>query len=100
MERKSELVAFIPVDRAIALNRHPQDSWQMPAKTLYRELLTRCQGRVVRSDLGWSRNETVEPEFKQMADAQTWTKWKQAQQQSEQDKQVTSGQSYFDYTLS
>jgi hypothetical protein len=30
MAREDELVAFIPVDRAVALGRNPKNSWQMP----------------------------------------------------------------------
>ncbi len=54
MQREEELIAFIAVDRAGALGRNPKDSWQMPARPLYRRLLEKCQGRVVRSDLGWA----------------------------------------------
>jgi hypothetical protein len=73
MQRKDELIAFIPVDRAVALGRNPQGSWKMPAFTLYRNLLDHCQGRVLRSDIGWaddSKNAaqpTVEKEFNDLA---------------------------------
>src|SRR5262249_16219131 len=86
MAREDELVAFIPVDRAVALTRNPKDSWQMPARPLYLRLLQKTQGRVVRSDLGWvddaknAKNKPVENEFAGMADAQTWAKWKKSQQ--------------------
>ena len=51
-----ELTAFIPVDRAVALKRNPKGSWKMPAVPLYRRLLEKCNGRVVRSDIGWAAN--------------------------------------------
>lgn len=88
MQREDELVAFIPVDRAVALKRNPKDSWQMPARPLYLRLLQKCQGRVVRSDLGWAddaknaQSKSVEKEFVALADAATWRSWKQAQQKA------------------
>ncbi|HWL09841.1 MAG TPA: MBL fold metallo-hydrolase, partial [Planctomicrobium sp.] len=76
MTQEDELVAFIPVDRAIAQSRNPQGSWQMPARPLYRELLKRCQGRVVRSDLGWAApatsSEATESAFLNMESNQQW----------------------------
>jgi len=52
MDQVQELVAFIPVDRNVALSRNPKGSWKMPARPLYRRLLEKCQGRVARSDIG------------------------------------------------
>ena len=54
MRREDELVAFIPVDRAVALGRYPKDSWQMPARPLYLRLLEKMPGprRTLRSRLG------------------------------------------------
>jgi len=81
MTKQDELVAFIPVDRAIALGRNPKNSWQMPARPLYLELLNRCQGRVVRADLGWAtkavpkNKDDVEFAFKGMGDDNQWTEW-------------------------
>jgi hypothetical protein len=83
-----DLIAFIPVDRAVALNRSPKDKWQMPAKPLYKALLQHCQGRVARSDIGWAEdaakatNKEAEKEFKNLADEPTWAKWKKAQDQA------------------
>ncbi|MBI3191975.1 MAG: hypothetical protein HYZ36_04855 [Pedosphaera parvula] len=105
MLREEELVAFIPVDRAVALGRNPKDSWQMPARPLYRRLLEKCQGRVVRSDLGWAddaRNavdKDTERELARLADNATWTKWKQAQVQAETDRRVQIGKLYVDFVL-
>ena len=56
MTSQSELTAFIPVDRQVALGRSPAGTWKMPARQLYRALLDKCQGRVVRSDVGWAGN--------------------------------------------
>ena len=88
MKKKGELTAFIPVDRKVALGRNPKDSWQMPALALYRRLLEQCNGRVVRSDIGFAAdpataaNKTVEKEFESMATAEEWTKWTAAQKKA------------------
>jgi len=50
MERE-DLVAMIPVDRKVAMKKKPP--WQMPARPLYRRLIEKTKGRVVRSDVGW-----------------------------------------------
>jgi len=84
MNQRDELVAFIPVDRGIALTRNPKDSWQMPARALYRELLKRCQGRVVRSDLGWAapakKGDLIEKELFGLGTEAEWTEWSKNQQ--------------------
>lgn len=84
MTQQNELVAFIPVDRALALTRNPKDSWQMPARPLYKELLRRCQGRVVRADLGWAvaavKDDKVEEMFFDMEEAAQWDDWAKRQQ--------------------
>lgn len=85
MTREDELTAFIPVDRAVALGRSPKGSWKMPARPLYRRLLEKCQGRVVRSDVGWAddsagaADRTTEGEFDGMATRAEWTEWKRKQ---------------------
>lgn len=85
MKQESELVAFIPVDRAVALGRNPQGSWRMPAVKLYRAMLDKCQGRVVRSDIGWAEDAAVakdketEKELRGLATAAEWKQWKQSQ---------------------
>ena len=105
MRRDDELVAFIPVDRAVALGRNPKDSWQMPARALYRRLLEKCQGRVVRSDLGWAddANDAVdkatEREFKSLADNAIWKEWKAAQKKAADDQRVKISNLYVDFTL-
>jgi hypothetical protein len=85
MQAEQELTAFIPVDRAVALNRNPKGSWRMPAVALYRSLLEKCQGRVVRSDIGWAddataaANTTVERELVGVATPASWTTWRRSQ---------------------
>jgi hypothetical protein len=102
MEQEQELTAFIPVDRAVALKRNPPGSWKMPAPILYRRLLEKCQGRVVRSDLGWAddaqnaKNPKVETEFIGMASPAEWAKWKQAQTAA---TNVAVSANYIDYVL-
>jgi hypothetical protein len=86
MAQADDLVAFIPVDRDVALGRHPKGTWRMPARALLRALLERCQGRVVRSDLGWAAdaatavNAEVEAELADLATPQEWAAWEQSQQ--------------------
>ena len=47
-----DLVAMIPVDRKVALNKRPH-KWDMPASALYTRLIEKTRGRVLRSDTGW-----------------------------------------------
>jgi hypothetical protein len=85
MTKQDELTAFVPVDRKVALSRNPKNSWQMPARALYRALLDKCQGRVCRSDIGWAGDATkakdkqTEIDFVGMAESKEWTTWKKAQ---------------------
>jgi hypothetical protein len=102
MDTEQELTAFIPVDRAVALNRNPKGSWRMPAVPLYRSLLDKCQGRVVRSDIGWADdattavNATVEQELVGVATPASWTTWRQSQRD---DGRVTITDLFADYLL-
>lgn len=98
MEQEAELVTFIPVDRAIALGRNPKDSWQMPARPLYRRLLEKCQGRVVRSDIGWAVEAAgaVEAAFKGLATKSEWKAWGDSQAHA---THVTVGDQFVDYLL-
>ena len=106
MEQTSELTAFIPVDRAVALTRNPPDSWQMPARPLYRKLLEHTQGRVVRSDLGWAADSksaakhAVEQAFDGMATAAEWATWAKAQKAAETSGSVKVSPLYVEYRLS
>jgi hypothetical protein len=105
MTRTDELVAFIPVDRAVALGRNPKDSWQMPARPLYLNLLQKCQGRVVRSDIGFptdakdAKDKETEKEFLNLADAATWKKWQQSQAKATVDKRIVVTPRFVDFTL-
>ena len=102
MQEEQELTAFIPVDRAVALSRNPKGSWRMPAVPLYRSLLEKCQGRVVRSDIGWAddaaaaENTKVEKELVGVAPPARWTTWRRAQRA---DRRVTITDLFVDYLL-
>jgi len=103
MQSPKELTAFIPVDRAVALKRHPKGSWKMPARPLYRRLLEKCGGRVVRSDIGFAADpaspgidKTVEKEFVGMATKQEWTDWAKAQKAA---AHITIDPLFVDYVL-
>jgi hypothetical protein len=105
MSQEDELVAFIPVDRAVALGRNPKDSWQMPARPLYRRLLEKCQGRVVRSDIGFAddaknaKDKETEKEFLNLADGAQWTQWKRAQGTATTEGAIRLNELYVDYIL-
>lgn len=105
MESKAELTAFIPVDRAVALERNPKNSWKMPARALYRRLLEQCQGRVVRSDLGWAAESSSAPsrktesEFDGLGTARDWKTWKTAQVACEKAGMIRIERLYADYVL-
>ena len=102
MKKKAELTAFIPVDRKVALGRNPKDSWQMPALTLYRRLLEQCDGRVVRSDIGFAADpdtatdKATEKEFKKMATPTEWKKWAASQKKA---KHIVVTPMFVDYVL-
>ena len=70
-----ELVAMIPVDRRVAMNKTPK--WHMPARALFVRLLEKAQGRVVRSDTGWVARAD-EQRAGRFPDAQ-WDGWEQSQ---------------------
>ena len=97
-----ELTAFIPVDRVVALKRHPKGSWKMPAVPLYRRLLEKCNGRVVRSDIGWAAdaagavNKEVEKAFVDIGSKTEWKEWTAAQKAA---KHVKVEKAFIDYVL-
>jgi hypothetical protein len=102
MKLADELVAFIPVDRAVALKRNPKNSWKMPALALYRRLLEKCGGRVLRSDIGWAadasqaKDKKTEQEFVGMATPAEWRTWEKAQAAA---RHVSLTPLYSDYVL-
>lgn len=57
-----DLVAMIPLDHEVAIRKRPHP-WHMPADALYRRLIERTRGRVLRSDIGWAEDEAVEKVF-------------------------------------
>jgi hypothetical protein len=88
MQKTDELIAFIPVDRAVALKKSPPGSWRMPARPLYLRLLQQCQGRVLRSDIGWAddfdniadaNQKQIEQEFENLASKTDWNGWRATQ---------------------
>ncbi|HEX8903634.1 MAG TPA: hypothetical protein VF771_02190 [Longimicrobiaceae bacterium] len=50
--RSPHLTAAIPLDHEVALNK----KWTMPAEALYKRLLEKTFGRVLRSDSGWPKD--------------------------------------------
>ncbi|OYW76775.1 MAG: hypothetical protein B7Z37_07225 [Verrucomicrobia bacterium 12-59-8] len=104
MIREDELVAFIPVDRKVALTRSPKGQWKMPATKLYRRLLEKCQGRVARSDIGWAddpanaKEQEVEATFKDLATPAEWAQWEQSRKKAAA-ASVTIEDLYIDYLL-
>ena len=100
MTSQSELTAFIPVDRQVALGRSPKGSWKMPARQLYRRLLEQCDGRVVRSDLGWAAaqqgDRSTESEFVAVAKDAEWARWTKSQADA---SHVQIAPTYIEFTL-
>lgn len=102
-----DLVAFIPVDRAIALGRNPKGSWKMPAQALYERLLQKCNGRVVRADIGWSAQanenskDQVEKHFAGIGSDKDWARWQKSQKQAVADSAVhiDEDERYIEFTL-
>lgn len=88
MKQEADLVAFIPVDRKVALSRNPKGSWQMPARPLYRRLLEKTQGRVARSDIGWANDPGDVPkgdseyDLKNIASTNQWQDFTEAQKKA------------------
>ncbi len=105
MTARQHLVAFIPVDRAVALTRNPKGSWRMPARALYRRLLDQCEGRVVRSDIGWAADaakaasKQTEAEFAGMASGAQWNLWQAEQSKLEKARRVVVDKLWVDWEL-
>jgi hypothetical protein len=84
--QREDPVALIPVDRAVALNKTPP--WQMPAGPLYRRLLEKTRGRVLRSDVGWPEDGDRPPSVPQ-------AEWDRARNTSD----ITVNQLFIEYRL-
>lgn len=55
---RPDLVAVISVDSGAASKKGAEDAhWNMPAPALYKALLEKTKGRVLRSDVGWPGKE-------------------------------------------
>lgn len=89
-----DLMALIPVDRAVAIKKTPP--WQMPARALYKRLLQKTGGRVVRSDIGWAKPEK---DFPKLFSQDEWDGFAAAQQAAEDDKQVSIGTLFVEWSL-
>ena len=87
--QRDDLVAMIPVDHRVALNKTPP--WQMPAQALYKRLLQKTHGRVLRSDTEWPRNSD-RPSG--VTDAE-WAEWQAART----DENISIEQLYIEYRL-
>jgi hypothetical protein len=79
-----ELIAAIPVDRAVAIKKSPP--WWMPAEALYKRLLEKTRGRVLRSDLGW-------PDDEDRPSTISKAKWDKARREA----RVTEAKGYIDF---
>jgi hypothetical protein len=78
MMEHPDLVSLIPVDRAVALKKTPP--WLMPARGLYKRLLQKSKGRVVRSDVGWAKKEK---DFPRLFGEKEWKAFAAAQKKAE-----------------
>jgi hypothetical protein len=81
-----DLVAMIPVDNKVAMKKTPP--WIMPAVALYKRLIEKTNGRVVRSDTDW-------PEDKWKPSTVSKADWAKARQTSG----VTVTDLFIDYEL-
>jgi beta-lactamase superfamily II metal-dependent hydrolase len=94
MEQNS-LVAFIPLDRAVAKAK----KWNtMPTRALYKRLMEKCDGRVVRSDIGWA-SKGAESDFSSMFDDTEWKAFGSKQKASEDSGMVTIDKLFVDFRL-
>ncbi len=89
-----ELTAIIPVDRSVAMNKRPQ--WKMPARELYRNLISKAKGRVLRSDVGWARPD---PDFPDLFTPEEWNGFTAEQQAAEQRGRIRIDVLHVDYEL-
>jgi hypothetical protein len=89
-----DLVALVPVDRAVAIKKTPR--WEMPARGLYKRLLQKASGRVVRSDIGWAKPEK---DFPRLFKKEEWAQFAAAQQAAEAAKRVTIDPMFVEWSL-
>lgn len=89
--QRDDLVALIPVDRQVALKKEPP--WQMPATALYKRLLQKTRGRVLRSDTGWPRASDRPAGVTD----EDWAEWQAA---ARTDKRISVEDLYIEYRLS
>jgi hypothetical protein len=94
MMESPDLVALIPVDRAVAIKKTPR--WEMPARGLYKRLLQKAGGRVLRSDIGWA---TPEKDFPRLFKKEEWEQFEAAQQAAEKKKRVAIDPMFIEWSL-
>ena len=94
MMESPDLVALIPVDRAVAIKKTPR--WEMPARGLYKRLLQKAGGRVLRSDVGWAKPEK---DFPRLVPKDDWAKFEAAQQEAEKKKRVVIDPMFIEWSL-
>ena len=70
----------------------------MPTRALYKRLMEKCNGRVVRSDIGWV-TETQETEFASMFTNGEWTAFQNEQQAAEQSGRIVFDPLFIDYVV-
>lgn len=84
MMTSRDLVAMLPVDEVQAHQPkgRDKDGWEMPSEALYRRLMEKTRGRVLRLDKGWpKKTETQRPadlsqqEWKDFKNATTVDRW-------------------------
>jgi hypothetical protein len=92
-----ELMAFIPVDRTVATHKE----WDMPARPLYRRLIEKTSGRVVRSDTGWPARK--DSDFGSLFPPADWARFESTQGKAEKKRKnkarVTIGELHVDWEL-
>jgi hypothetical protein len=97
---QNALVAFIPLDRQVAQNK----GWNtMPTRALYKRLMEKCNGRVVRSDIGWVKKgaETGNDpdQFDGMFSSADWQSFSNEQQSVQNAGTVKIDPLFIDYEL-
>jgi hypothetical protein len=83
-----DLVAAIPVDEIFARARKPKP-WDMPASALYRRLLEKTKGRLLRSDRSWPSPNSKRPDT---ITSTAWSAFKES-------VNVSADELYIDYFI-
>jgi hypothetical protein len=78
----------------VAIKKTPR--WEMPARGLYKRLLQKAGGRVLRSDIGWAKPEK---DFPRLFPKGEWEEFEAAQQAAEKKKRVTIEPMFIEWSL-